>query len=82
MDQLEGDARLDQRVIHAEHVIFGAIAGTDARMVCGGLFRVEQRDARQRLLVAEVALVLEVPLVDALDRLAASGGRRARRRTW
>ena len=65
--QLERHARLDERVIHPEHVIVGTIAVGDASVIRGGLLGVEQRDARQRRLVAQVALVVEVPLVDALD---------------
>ena len=65
--QLERHARLDERVIHAEHVILGPVARRDAGVIGLGLLRVQQRDARERRLVAQVALVVEVPVVDALD---------------
>ena len=67
MDQFERHARLDERVIHAEHVIGGAIAVSDARMGRSGLFRVQQRDAGERPFVAEIALVAVVPVIDAFD---------------
>ena len=50
-----------------EHVIFVAIAGRRSGVVRGGLLRVQQRDARERRLVAKVALVRVVPRVEALD---------------
>ena len=42
--QLEGQPRLDQRVIHAEHVIVGAVAGRGTGVIPRRLFRVEQPD--------------------------------------
>ena len=79
--ELERDARFDERVIHAEHVILGAVARRHAGVVGLGLLGVKQRDACEWRFVAEVAFVLEMPLVDPLDGRAASGGRRGRRRT-
>jgi len=54
-------------VIHAEHVIAGTVALGDAGMKRLGLFRVQQRDARERPFVPEIALVTVMPVVDALD---------------
>ena len=46
----------------------GAIARGGASVIGGRLLGVQQRDASERRFVAEVPLVLEVPLVDPLDR--------------
>ncbi len=65
---LERHARLDERVVHAEHVIAGAVSRGGAGMERRGLLGVQQRHARERHLVAQVALVAGVPLVNAFDR--------------
>ena len=65
MDEIEWHARFDERVIHPEDVIFGAV--TRRRRRGCHLLRIQQRDARERLLVAQIPLVTMVPVVDALD---------------
>ena len=67
MDHLERHPCLDERVIHAEHVIRRPIALCHAGVPGRRLLREQQRDAGQRHLVAQIALVLGVPQVDALD---------------
>ena len=67
VDQLEGHPRLDQRVVHPQHVIAGPIGRRHAGVILLGLFREEQRHPRNRRLVAQVALVTEVPVVDPFD---------------
>ena len=44
-----------------------AIAGRGAGMVRRGLLGVEQRHARERRLISQIALVREMPVVDTLD---------------
>ena len=63
----ERHARLDQRVIHAEHVILGAIPLRHTRVIGGRLLRVQDRHARQRHLVPQIPLVTVVPVVDPFD---------------
>ena len=53
-------------MVHAEHVIFVAVSLGDTRMIRGGLFGMQQRNPGERPLVAQVAFVREVPLIDAL----------------
>ena len=48
----------------------------------GGLLRVDQADAGQRGLVAQVVLDAVVPAVEVLDDASASAGRGSCRRTW
>ena len=61
---LERDARLDQGVIVPERVVLHPCRGALAAVERGGLLREDQRDARQRRLVAEIALGAVVPAVD------------------
>jgi hypothetical protein len=66
--ELERHTAFDQRVIHPEHVVCGAIAIGHSAVIGGGLFGVEQRHPCERRLVAQIALVSEVPVVEPLDR--------------
>ena len=65
--ELKGYARFNERLIHPEHMVPGAIAVGDARVIGLCLLGEEYRDPRQRHFVAEVAFVVEVPLIDPLD---------------
>ena len=79
--QLERHARFDERVIHAEHVVLGAIARRDAGVIGLGLFRVQHaRRARAGPRCAGSARGRSATGRCA-RRPAASGGRRGRRRT-
>ena len=66
MHQLEGQPRLDQRVIHAEHVVVRAVAVHGTGVIPRRLFRVEQPDPGERRLVAR--------LVEGERRVIATGG--------
>ena len=78
---LERHAPFDERVIHAQHVIRGAVALRDAGMIRLGLVRLQQRHARERPLVAQIPLVRRRATGRCARRQAATGDRRARRRT-
>ena len=56
VDHLEGDARLDQRLIPAQRVVLDLLPGLRAAVKPGGLLRIDQPDPRQRTLVAQVFL--------------------------
>ena len=79
--ELERHARLDERVVHAEHVVGGAVARGDARVKRRGLLG----DAAARRARAASRCAGSARACSATGRCArrsaASGGRRARRRT-
>ena len=67
VDHLEGDAGFDEGLVEAEGVGLRLWASVVAAVVHGGLLRVDDGDAGERALIAQVALVGGVPLVELFD---------------
>ncbi len=66
VNHLERNARFDQRLVVAERVVFHLRARLRAAVIGCRLLRVNHRDARQGILVAEVPLVPVKPTVKIL----------------
>ena len=80
VDHLEGDAGFDECLVPAEGVVFDFGGVVVATVVPGGLLRVDEGDAGQRLLVGEVRLILFGPEDRSVRRRLASAHRGGWRR--
>ena len=69
VDHLEGDARLDERLIPAERVVFDFCAGAVAAVKPRGLLRIHQPCARERRLIAQILFPTRQPLINPFHRL-------------